>query len=179
YFDTLHVDGGGVAGVSADALVRAALDEGINIRRVDHETVGIALDETATKADLDALVRAFAKVAGREPVPLVEPAGPAYPAELARRSAYLTHPIFNSHHSETEMMRYIRSLERRDIGLGESMIPLGSCTMKLNAAAEMMPVSWAAFARLHPFAPAAQAAGYAPVFGERAAALRPIPRFDA
>ncbi|HEX7087322.1 MAG TPA: aminomethyl-transferring glycine dehydrogenase, partial [Vicinamibacterales bacterium] len=179
YFDTLHVDAGDHAGVSSDAIVRAALEEGINIRRVDETSVGIALDETVSEADLTALVRAFARAAGRQPVAIVEAPAPAYPQALARRSEYLTHPVFNTHHSETEMMRYIRSLERRDIGLGESMIPLGSCTMKLNAAAEMMPVSWAAFARLHPFAPADQAAGYVQIFRELEAALRAITGFDA
>jgi glycine dehydrogenase len=93
------------------------------------------------------------------------------PAPLRRTTAYLTHPVFNSHHSETKMMRYIRSLERKDVGLDTSMIPLGSCTMKLNAASEMLPVTWPPFSRMHPFAPASQAQGYAQVFAELEQAL--------
>ena len=88
------------------------------------------------------------------------PRGPKWPAALVRKSPYLTHPVFNSHRSESEMMRYIRSLERKDVGLDTSMIPLGSCTMKLNAASEMYPVSWEEFSRMHPFAPADQTEGY-------------------
>ena len=100
-----------------------------------------------------------------------EPAPIALPDGLRRRSAFLTHPVFNVHHSETEMMRYIRGLERKDIGLDTAMIPLGSCTMKLNAAAEMMPVSWPGFSRMHPFAPIEQAAGYQEMFSELEAML--------
>ena len=138
---------------------------------MDADNLVIALDETVSAEELTTLVGVFAGAAGVAPVALVDADAPAYPAALARRSAYLTHPVFNAHHSETEMMRYIRSLERKDIGLGESMIPLGSCTMKLNAAAEMLPVSWPEFSRLHPFAPADQAAGYAQIFAELERAL--------
>jgi glycine dehydrogenase len=105
--------------------------------------------------------------------------GPKWPAALIRKSAYLTHPVFNSHRSESEMMRYIRSLERKDVGLDTSMIPLGSCTMKLNAASEMYPVSWEEFARIHPFAPADQAAGYRQITEELEAALCEITGFAA
>ena len=101
------------------------------------------------------------------------------PAPLQRSSAYLTHPVFNSHHSETKMMRYIKSLERKDVGLDMSMIPLGSCTMKLNAASEMIPVSWPEFSQLHPFAPRAQTAGYAQILRELEDALCTITGFDA
>ena len=94
-----------------------------------------------------------------------------YPAGLARTSTFLTHPVFNTHHSETEMMRYIRGLERKDIGLDTSMIPLGSCTMKLNAASEMLPITWPEFSKLHPFAPVEQTAGYQQIFRELEAAL--------
>ena len=99
------------------------------------------------------------------------------PHDLRRTSKYLTHPVFNTHHSETEMMRYIRSLERKDVGLDTSMIPLGSCTMKLNAAAEMLPVTWPEFSRMHPFVPADQAQGYAEVFRDLEAALCEITGF--
>src|SRR5262249_31927345 len=98
---------------------------------------------------------------------------------LARKSAYLTHPVFNSHHSETEMMRYIRSLEERDLSLVHSMIPLGSCTMKLNAASEMMPVTWARYNRVHPFAPGEQAPGSRVVIRELEAMLGEITGFPA
>src|SRR4029079_276761 len=94
-----------------------------------------------------------------------------YPRNLARTSPFLTHPVFNTHHSETEMMRYIRSLERKDIGLDTSMIPLGSCTMKLNAASEMLPITWSEFSRIHPFVPVDQAQGYAEVCRDLEAAL--------
>jgi glycine dehydrogenase len=167
FFDTLQVS----TGNRADAVVASALEAGINLRRLDADRVAIAMDETVSPDDAAAVVGAFAKVAGRERPALNVPAAPAYPASLARQSAYLTHPVFNAHHSETEMMRYIRSLERKDIGLGEAMIPLGSCTMKLNAAAEMLPVSWPEFSRLHPFAPADQARGYARVFADLEQAL--------
>jgi glycine dehydrogenase len=167
YFDTLHVATPG----RADAVVAAALAAGFNLRRLDADAVAIALDETVTVEEVRALAGVFAGVAGAAVPGIVEGDAPAYPPALARRSAYLTHPVFNTHHSETEMMRYIRSLERKDIGLGESMIPLGSCTMKLNAAAEMLPVSWPEFARLHPFAPADQAQGYAQIFTELERAL--------
>src|SRR4029450_4917646 len=96
------------------------------------------------------------------------------PSGLRRRTAFLTHPVFNTHHSETEMMRYIRSLERKDLGLDSAMIPLGSCTMKLNAAAEMMPVSRPEFARMHPFVPSEQASGYRQIFEELSATLAEI-----
>jgi glycine dehydrogenase len=102
-----------------------------------------------------------------------------YPARLARTSTFLEHPVFNSHHSETEMMRYIRNLERKDIGLGSSMIPLGSCTMKLNAASEMLPVTWPEFSNLHPFAPIEQTAGYQQIIKEIEQALCEITGFSA
>jgi glycine dehydrogenase len=167
FFDTLHVATPG----AADRAVAAALEAGFNIRRIDADGVVIALDETTTHADLEALAGVFAGLANRPAPPVDEQPAVPYPAALARRSVYLTHPVFNAHHSETEMMRYIRSLERKDIGLGEAMIPLGSCTMKLNAAAEMLPVSWPEFSRLHPFVPADQAAGYAQIFAELESAL--------
>ncbi len=167
FFDTLHLDTPG----RASAVVARALEAGFNLRQVDADGVVVALDETVTAADIAALSRVFAEAAGVTATPIVEAPAPAFPPALARRTPFLTHPVFNAHHSETEMMRYIRSLERKDIGLGESMIPLGSCTMKLNAAAEMLPVTWAEFSRLHPFAPAEQAQGYAQIFAELEHAL--------
>ena len=174
-FDTLQVATGG----RADAVMAAARAEGLNLRRLDDDRVVVAFDETVSAGIAAQVVGAFASVAGVPPAPLEEQAAPAYPQALARTSRYLTHPVFNTHHSETEMMRYIRGLERRDIGLGESMIPLGSCTMKLNAAAEMLPVSWPEFAQLHPYAPADQARGYAQLFAELEQALCAITGFAA
>ena len=175
FFDTLQVSTGG----RAAAVIGRALEAGINLRRIDDDRVGIALDETVSPEIAASVVQAFAAVAAVAPPPLQEQPGAGYPAALARQTPYLTHPVFNTHHSETEMMRYIRSLERRDIGLGESMIPLGSCTMKLNAAAEMLPVSWPEFARLHPFAPPDQARGYARLFTELEQALCAVTGFAA
>jgi glycine dehydrogenase len=160
-FDTLRL--------SAEPAVvsrvhEAAAARGINFRRVSDHAFGISLDETVTRDDLAAIVEVLVTASG-QPAPTGSEEGSDaladLPAPLRRTSAYLTHPVFNSHRSETEMMRYIRSLERKDIGLDTSMIPLGSCTMKLNAATEMYPVSWPAFSRMHPFAPAEQTAGYA------------------
>jgi glycine dehydrogenase len=179
YFDTLRIDLSAVPGVTRTMVEEDARDAGLNFRYVDDRTVTISLDETARPSDLQAIAGVFARVAGRPAPAVKEVDAPALPAALARTSTFLTHQVFNKHHSETEMMRYIRSLERKDIGLDTSMIPLGSCTMKLNAAAEMMPVTWPAFSRMHPFAPVTQAAGYAQVFAELEAALCEITGFAA
>jgi glycine dehydrogenase len=170
FFDTLKL---AVPGLGSAARVRKEAEAaGLNFRSFDDGSIGIALDETVTDDDLQAIVGAFARALERRPAarPVAADARRIPPA-LVRRSAFLTHPVFNSHHSETQMMRYLKTLERRDIGLDTSMIPLGSCTMKLNAATEMMPVTWPAFARLHPFAPADQADGYRQVFRELEATL--------
>jgi glycine dehydrogenase len=166
YFDTLWIEGADAAAVRREADARE-----INFRYTP-EGIGIALDETVTLDDVRDVVAVFAAARGQKP-PKVEAATGAIsaPAALRRSSPYLTHPVFNTHHSETKMMRYIRRLERRDVGLDTSMIPLGSCTMKLNAASEMIPVTWPKFSRLHPFAPATQAAGYLQVFRELEEAL--------
>jgi glycine dehydrogenase len=171
YFDTLRIEGANVPAVRA-----ASEAAGLNFRYFADGAIGISVDETTTIDDVGDIVRVFAP--GGRPVfkdgaPLVLKA----PIPLRRTSAYLTHPVFNTHHSETEMMRYIRRLERKDVGLDTSMIPLGSCTMKLNAAAEMLPVTWPEFSRMHPFAPAAQAQGYRQVFEELEAALCAITGF--
>jgi glycine cleavage system P protein (glycine dehydrogenase) len=171
YFDTLRVSGPVAALKTARAKAEAA---GINFRYIGEAAVGISLDETATVEDISAIANVFAVAAGKD-APAIDAASlgdePAVPPALRRTSAYLTHPVFNSHHSETEMMRYLRSLERKDIGLDTSMIPLGSCTMKLNAASEMYPVSWEEFARIHPFAPADQTQGYEQICRELEQAL--------
>jgi glycine dehydrogenase len=177
FFDTLRIDLSMVPGVERRMIEEDALDSGLNFRYVDDRTVTISLDETVRSSDLTAIAGVFARVAGK-PVPEVPRLeAPALPSALARTSGYLAHPVFNKHHSETEMMRYIRSLERKDIGLDTSMIPLGSCTMKLNAAAEMMPVTQPGFSRIHPFAPPKQAAGYADVFESLEKALAEITGF--
>ena len=165
YFDTLWIEGADEA-----AVRQAAERRGINLRYAA-SGIGIALDETVTDEDAQDLVDVFAESMGQKGVRLgrAEEKGGAVrgvPPALRRTTAYLTHPVFNSHHSETQMMRYIKSLERKDVGLDTSMIPLGSCTMKLNAASEMIPVSWPEFSNVHPFAPADQIAGYRQVFDE-------------
>jgi len=173
YFDTLRIEG-----ANASAARTAAEASGLNLRYRSDGAIGISVDETTTIDDVTEIVRAFTggtKPLFRAGVPFTMKA----PIPLRRTSAYLTHPIFNSHHSETAMMRYIRSLERKDVGLDTSMIPLGSCTMKLNAAAEMLPVTWPEFGRMHPFAPTDQAAGYADVFRDLEAALCEITGFAA
>jgi glycine dehydrogenase len=176
YFDTLWIEGADESAVRSTAERR-----GINLR-YSGQGIGIALDETVSDDDARDLVQVFAEAAGR-PAPGLDSSATGakvdLPRALTRTSAYLTHPVFNSHHSETQMMRYIRSLERKDVGLDTSMIPLGSCTMKLNAASEMLPVSWPEFANVHPFAPAAQTEGYRQVFSELESALCTITGFAA
>jgi glycine dehydrogenase len=170
FFDTLRCEG------SADAVRRlreAAEARGINFRYPAPHVVQVSLDETVSEADLADIAAAFGEASGRPVLPASGVEQPS-PVPFARATAFMTHPVFNTHHSETEMMRYIRHLERKDLGLDTAMIPLGSCTMKLNAAAEMLPVSWPEFARLHPFAPADQAAGYHQVFRELETALADI-----
>jgi glycine dehydrogenase len=178
YFDTVRFEG---QPGRADAVRRAAEARGINFRYPEPGVVQVSFDETVTEADLADVVQCFADASSR-PRPAIDQAGGAIWAvahSLRRQSPFLTHPVFGKHHSETEMMRYIRSLERKDLGLDTAMIPLGSCTMKLNAAAEMMPVTWPEFSRMHPFAPVEQAAGYAQVFAELEQALSTITGFPA
>ena len=177
YFDTLRVEG-----VDATRVRRQAIAAGVNFRYRDEGGINIAVDETTNLDDVEAIVSVFAQAGGRGHVPIDRSADGLnldYPAGLARSSAFLTHPVFNTHHSESEMMRYIRSLERKDIGLDTSMIPLGSCTMKLNAASEMLPVTWPAFSKPHPFVPVEQTAGYEQVFREIEKALCEITGFSA
>jgi glycine dehydrogenase len=163
FFDTLRVVTS--AKWSAHELLQEAHAHGVNLRVVDADTVSVSLDETTTSADLDLLLKIFGK--GEETIHterMLEETPAAWPANFRRTSAYLTHPVFNTHRTETEMLRYIRRLESRDLSLCTSMIPLGSCTMKLNATAEMFPVSWPTVGKLHPFAPTDQARGYQTLF---------------
>ena len=171
WFDTLRVRVDDPAAVCARA--EAA---GVNLRRTPGH-VGISLGESTTAADLAGLV---ALVAGTDAFDAsVEGLDGNWPAGLVRTSPYLTHPVFSAHRSEAAMMRYLKSLERKDIGLDTAMIPLGSCTMKLNAATAMMPMTWPGFSDLHPFAPADQAAGYRRIREELEAALGEITGFPA
>ncbi|RQR60879.1 glycine dehydrogenase (aminomethyl-transferring) [Burkholderia sp. Bp9125] len=161
FFDTLTID----AGARTEQLHALANAKRINLRRVSATQVGVSVDETTTRGDLADLLAVFAQAAGGT-APDVDAldaglAGiAALPAGLERTSAYLTHHVFNRHHSETEMLRYLRSLSDKDLALDRSMIPLGSCTMKLNATSEMLPVTWPEFGQIHPFAPAEQTVGY-------------------
>jgi glycine dehydrogenase len=177
FFDTVTV----VAPGGADGMLRAAHARGYNLRRVDEATIGISLDETATAADVEALWSVFA---ARETHGLgIDEVDASTPDRIApallRRGPILAYPVFNRVSSETEMLRYLRSLADRDIALDRSMIPLGSCTMKLNATSEMLPVTWPAFAAMHPFAPADQAAGYSRLIRDLERWLAEITGYDA
>ena len=167
FFDTVTVK----VPERAKAIVAAAANHEINLRLVDADTVAVSFDEVSTQAHLEILLTVFGAKASAN--------APAIPASLHRKSSYLTHPIFSRHHSETDMMRYMRLLQGKDLALDQAMIPLGSCTMKLNAAAEMMPVTWPQLGQIHPFAPAPQWQGYAELFGSLEAMLREITGFAA
>ncbi len=152
YFDTIAFDA-----TDADGIVARAREAGFNLRRLDGQGVAVALDETVTREELGRLADLLGATLGDAPASL--------PAELLRTGAALTHPSFHAYHGEHEMLRFLKRLEGRDIALTRSMIPLGSCTMKLNASAEMLPITWAGFADMHPFAPAEQTAGYDALIG--------------
>jgi glycine dehydrogenase len=181
FFDTLRI----TAPADIIGSVRGkAVAAGLNFRYVADAGIGISFDETTSVEDVKAIVGVFAAASGKAETealfdPSTLPSEPAIAPELRRTTEYLSHPVFNSYHSETEMMRYMRGLERKDIGLDTSMIPLGSCTMKLNAASEMYPVSWEEFSRVHPFAPASQTEGYAQICRELEEALCAITGFAA
>lgn len=174
FFDTLTVRCPG----QARGILDAALDEGMNLREIDDDHVGIALDEKSNHREINALLELFGVESGgtisaKPPLPVSLPAG------LERSTSYLGHPVFNRYHSETEMLRYITRLEARDLALNESMIPLGSCTMKLNATSEMIPVTWPEVGSLHPFAPLEQAEGYLEMFQQLSEWLAEITGFAA
>jgi glycine cleavage system P protein (glycine dehydrogenase) len=170
WFDTLTVEAPG----EAEAIVARAAASGVDLRLVDADTVALTFDETCDAATAGALSEAFQL--GHEPSS-VEREG--IPSSLRRTSEYLTHPTFHSHRSETEMLRYLRRLSDKDIALDRAMIPLGSCTMKLNATAEMEPISWPGFADLHPFAPASSSQGYRRLIDDLEAWLVQITGYDA
>jgi glycine dehydrogenase len=160
FFDTVTI----VSGTNTTALHQAASAVHVNLRHIDATHVGVSVDETTTRDDLLKLFALFAEVAGKTETfdidALDADAKVSLPKALERTSEYLTHPVFNRHHSEHEMLRYLRSLADKDLALDRTMIPLGSCTMKLNATSEMLPVTWPEFAQIHPFAPAEQTVGY-------------------
>src|SRR5712672_385724 len=172
FFDTVTVD----AGAKQDAIVARARAEKINLR-IGERTLGIALDETTTPDIVEAVWRAFG---GRLVYADVEgDTRDTLPTELTRSSAFLTHPVFHAHRSETELLRYMRKLSDRDLALDRAMIPLGSCTMKLNATSEMIPLTWPEFGNLHPFAPSEQAKGYRALFAKLEQWLCDITGYDA
>src|SRR5213082_112665 len=158
FFDTIRVE---LGQASSSNLIERAERAGCNLRAAGDHAISIALDETATNFDIETLMSIFRGTSVREFAHAdIESSSFRIPQFAIRTSKFLTHPVFNTYHSETEMLRYLRRLESRDLSLCHSMIPLGSCTMKLNATAEMFPISWSEFARLHPFAPNSQTAGY-------------------
>ncbi len=178
FFDTISVELSGKQ--SASLMLAAAAAQGVNLRQAGERTVIVALDETVTDDDVQALFVIFAAGdAAPDTAGLGQGLDDRFDERFARTSEFLTHPVFNTHHSETEMLRYMRMLESRDLSLTHSMIPLGSCTMKLNATAEMIPVTWPEFGKLHPFAPVEQTQGYQEMFRNLEAALAEITGFSA
>ncbi len=176
YFDTLCIS---TTKVTQTKIKKLALSAKVNFYYTK-DTIQISLDETCTLAHVTSLIELFAKVKNsKKKIAIREPKGFKFPKKLVRTSDYLTHTVFNSYHTETKMMRYIKRLENRDLSLMHSMIPLGSCTMKLNAATQLMPVSWPEFADLHPFAPSNQIKGYLQIFDELERYLSEITGFDA
>lgn len=172
FFDTLHVKD-----IDAKAIHAKAAAARINLRAIDSEAVGISLDETATRADIVALGQLFGATVDVDALDAAT--ADALPADLVRTSDFLTHPVFNTHHSEHELLRYLRSLADKDLAMDRTMIPLGSCTMKLNATAEMIPVTWPEFANIHPLAPADQATGYKELIDGLEAMLVECTGYDA
>jgi glycine dehydrogenase len=162
FFDTLKVH----LGSKAAEILKAAEAQRMNFRHFDAQTIGISLDEITREKDVLDILAVFnaGKALDVSPSALAAKAPSDYPAPLARTTPFLRHAVFNTHHSETEMLRYLRRLESRDLSLTTAMIPLGSCTMKLNGSSEMLPISWPEFARLHPFAPLSQTRGYQAIF---------------
>ncbi|KJA25898.1 hypothetical protein HYPSUDRAFT_37384 [Hypholoma sublateritium FD-334 SS-4] len=167
FFDTVSLDVSTIG--TSDALHAKSAAAGINLRHIDEKHVGVSLDESVSPDDLVALLNVFASAASAQPVSLAslaEPSAASIPPTLQRTSKYLPHPVFNKHHSETEILRYIHHLASKDLSLVHSMIPLGSCTMKLNSTSSMIPLTWPEFSAVHPFAPYDQVKGYHTVIKE-------------
>jgi glycine dehydrogenase len=174
-FDTLRVN----LGDRRAAILAKADAEAINVRMYPDGSIGLALDETVSDQDLSTLIGLFGDPRFLSVEELCSARDSTIPGKFVRRSAYLTHPVFNSYHTETELLRYLHRLVSRDLSLTTSMIPLGSCTMKLNAAAEMLPITWPEFSQIHPFAPDSQTAGYLELIAELEAYLAEITGYDA
>ncbi len=178
YFDTVRING---TGARQSAILKAAKERSINLRVLDADTITVSLDETTTQGDIVDLWTVFN--GGSAPAFTVaegaDSADNSFDERFRRTSAYLTHPVFSRYHSETEMLRYLYALQARDFSLVHGMIPLGSCTMKLNATTEMIPITWPEFGQLHPFAPVDQAEGYAELVRELSADLADITGFAA
>ncbi|MES2672383.1 MAG: aminomethyl-transferring glycine dehydrogenase [Pseudomonadota bacterium] len=173
FFDTLHV-----TGIDAAAIHAKAKAAQLNLRPIDANSVGISLDETTTREDVAALAALFG--ADADDIDALDAnTADALPAPLLRTSEFLSHPVFNTHHSEHELLRYMRALSDKDLAMDRTMIPLGSCTMKLNATAEMIPVTWPEFGNLHPLAPAEQTVGYTQLIDELEAMLVECTGYDA
>jgi glycine dehydrogenase len=177
FFDTITVN----TGNATEFVMAAARSEKINLRHVDMNTIGISLDEKATPGDVEKLFNIFTHDRGDEVSleAIDAKAKIALPESLVRTSDFLTHPVFNKHHSETDLMRYMRKLADKDLALDRSMIPLGSCTMKLNAATQLVPVTWPGYGRIHPFVPLDQAQGYQQLFIELEQMLCACTGYDA
>ncbi len=175
FFDTIAIETGG----KTDLVLEAARRHGVNLRQIDETTLGVSLDEATTVTELETLMTVFnGGTPVEEDLDQFVPGDELAIAENHRRTSdYLTHPVFNTHHSETEMLRYMRKLESRDLSLTHSMISLGSCTMKLNATTEMIPVTWSEFGRVHPFAPLDQTLGYQFLFDSLESDLEEITGF--
>jgi glycine dehydrogenase len=176
FFDTILVD----AAAQATAIRELAISQSFNFRFLENGDIAISIDETTRTSDISAILSIFAEASGQTfATELLANPALQLPTELQRSSAYLTHPVFNTHRSETEMLRYIKRLEAKDLSLGYAMIPLGSCTMKLNATTELAPLSWPEFSSIHPFAPEDQVQGYLEIIEELAADLSKVTGFAA
>lgn len=184
YFDTLKINFTPENKAAIIGIKKEAERQKINFRYFDNKSIGISIGEPADLEDIIAIINIFAKAAGKvtDTSSLQKEAAEInadFPSNFKRISKYLTHPVFNTHHSETEMLRYMKSLENKDLSLTHSMIPLGSCTMKLNATAEMIPITWPEFSKIHPFAPGEQTEGYMQLFKELEDELAKITGFNS
>jgi glycine dehydrogenase len=175
FFDTVVVD----LPMSSSEIIKLAEENAINLRKLSDSSVSVTFDESVSKADLVNLLSVFAEAVNKQIPKFQSDSYDSVPKELLRTSKYLQHPVFNSYHSETEMLRYIFRLQNKDLSLANAMIPLGSCTMKLNATTEMIPITWPEFSNIHPFAPLEQAQGYKALFQDLENYLAQITGFDA
>lgn len=183
FFDTLTINTGILEG-SASAVHRVAREAHINLRQIDDLRVGVTLDESMSTDNLVQLINVFASAVSAKPVTISSLKSPltsdaAIPQDLRRTTPILHHPVFNTHHSETEMLRYIHHLQNKDLSLVHAMIPLGSCTMKLNSTSSMIPLTWPEFGGVHPFAPVDQVKGYLEMIKELEIDLCKITGFEA